>query len=103
MQGQRVNLLAVIVPDLGQVLVLFSSHLVHCLVVQRHNLVQDLGIVAGNVSTHHGRRLRSTPDQLRHLHMGFVTDAHGLSNRCRLSGTVRLHRTPLEVLLASDL
>ncbi len=58
MQGERLDLLAVIVPDLGQVLVLFSSHLVHCLIVQRHNLVQDLGIVAGNVGTHHGRRLQ---------------------------------------------
>ncbi len=79
-------------PDLGQVLVLFSSDLVHCLVVQRHNLVQDLGIVAGNVSTHHGRRLRSTPGQLRHLHMGLVTGG--------LSCTVKFHCTPLEVSLS---
>ena len=79
-------------PDLRQVLILLGSHLVHCLIVQRQHLVQDLGIVTGDVGTHHSRRLHSTAGQPHHLHMGLVTDT--------LPCTVRFHCTPLEVSLS---
>ena len=38
-------------PDLWQVLVLLGRHPVHSLVVQHHNLVDDLSIVADDVCT----------------------------------------------------